>query len=108
MTVLVGRTAADNDVLTLKIASQKDFWMHVASESGSHVVVRNPDGLDALPKETLLFAASLAARYSKAKNAKRVQVHVARARDVSKPRGFARGKVVLKRYQSVKVEPHSD
>lgn len=108
LTVLVGRTARDNDILSLKVASQKDFWMHVAGESGSHVVIRNPDGLETLPKATLEFAASLAGRYSKAKNAKRVTVHVARAKDVSKPRGLPAGKVVLKRYKSVKVAPLTD
>ena len=106
MVVLVGKSAADNDVLTFKVAGQTDFWMHVAGESGSHVVVRNPENLDTLPRETLRYAASLAARYSKAKNAKKVTVHVARRKDVQKPRGMAAGKVVLKGYKSVKVEPH--
>ena len=32
MTVLVGRTAADNDVLTLRLASPRDFWLHVAAD----------------------------------------------------------------------------
>ena len=105
MVVLVGKSAADNDVLTFKIAAQKDFWMHVAGESGSHVVVRNPDNLASLPRETLRFAASLAAKYSKAKNAKKVTVHVARRKDVQKKRGMPAGKVILKRYESVRVEP---
>jgi len=61
MVVLVGKSAADNDTLTFKVAAQTDFWMHVAGESGSHVVVRNPDNLESLPRETLRFAASLAA-----------------------------------------------
>ena len=105
MEILVGRTASDNDVLTFKIAAQRDFWMHVAGESGSHVVVRNPDGLKALPRETLRYAAALAAGYSKAKNAGKVAVHVARVKDVSKPKGLPSGKVTLSRYKSVKVEP---
>jgi predicted ribosome quality control (RQC) complex YloA/Tae2 family protein len=106
MVVLVGKSAADNDVLTFKVAAQNDFWMHVAGESGSHVVVKNPENLDALPRDTLRYAASLAGKYSKAKNAKKVTVHVARRKDVQKPRGMAAGKVILKRYKSVKVEPH--
>lgn len=106
MVVLVGKTAADNDRLTFKIAAQKDFWMHVSGESGSHVIVRNPDNLDALPRDTLRYAASLAAKYSKAKNANKVTVHVARCKDVQKPRGMPAGKVILKRHRSVKVEPH--
>src|SRR5256885_12119558 len=65
LTVLVGRTAEDNDVLTFKIGTPRDFWLHVAGESGSHVLVRNPAGLDRLPPEALRFAAGLAARHSK-------------------------------------------
>ena len=61
MIVLVGKTASDNDVLSLQIGEPQDFWMHVAGDSGSHVVIRNPERLDRLPRETLRFAASLAA-----------------------------------------------
>jgi len=105
MTVLVGRTAEDNDVLTFKLGSPRDFWLHVAGESGSHVVVRNPEGLDRMPRETERFAASLAAGYSKAKNGGRVAVHVARCEDVSKRRGLPPGKVLLDRFKSVQVAP---
>lgn len=105
MTVLVGRTARDNDVLSIKLAAPRDFWFHVAGESGSHVVVRNPDKLDALPRETKRFAASLAAGYSKARHGGKVAVHMARAGDVSKARGLAPGKVHLRRYQTVHAGP---
>ncbi len=103
--VLVGRTASDNDVLTVKLGAPYDFWMHVAGESGSHVVVRNPDAVDRLPRETLRFAAALAARYSKARTAKRVTVHVARCADVHKRRGAPAGQVELRRFTSVHVAP---
>jgi predicted ribosome quality control (RQC) complex YloA/Tae2 family protein len=101
--VLVGRGAEDNDVLSLHLGAPRDFWLHVAAESGSHVVVRNPDNLDRLPRETLRFAAALAARYSKARGGGRVAVHVARCADVHKPRGMAPGKVVLKRYRTLRA-----
>lgn len=105
MTVLVGRTAEDNDVLSIKLSSPKDFWFHVAGESGSHVVVRNPEGLDRLPRDTERFAAGLAAGYSKARHGGRVAVHTCRCADVSKPRGLPPGKVVLERFRSLQVEP---
>ena len=105
MIVLVGRTARDNDVLSLKLAAPGDFWFHVAGESGSHVVVRNPDNLNSLPRETKRFAAALAAGYSKARRGGKVAVHMARARDVSKPRGLAPGKVHLRRFSSVHAQP---
>jgi len=105
MIVLVGRTARDNDVLSLKLASPRDFWFHVSGESGSHVVVRNPDGLDSLPRETKRFAAALAAGYSKARRGGKVAVHMARAGDVAKPRGLAPGKVTLRRFTTVHAGP---
>jgi len=105
LTVLVGRTAEDNDVLTFKLGSPRDFWLHVAAESGSHVVVRNPEGMERLPKETEQLAAGLAAGYSKARKGGRVAVHLCRCEDVSKPRGFPPGKVLLDRYRSLQASP---
>lgn len=105
MIVLVGRSAADNDILSLKLAAPRDFWMHVAAESGSHVVVRNPENLRRLPRETQRFAAGLAAGHSRARAGGRVAVHMARCADVSKPRGFAPGKVALARFESVSATP---
>ncbi len=103
--VLVGRTASDNDVVTFKLGAPQDFWLHVSGESGSHVIVRNPDGVERLPRETLRFAAALAAGYSKARNAGRVAVHVAQCRDVRKPRGVPAGTVTLKQFTTVQVTP---
>jgi predicted ribosome quality control (RQC) complex YloA/Tae2 family protein len=105
LTVLVGRSAADNDLLTFELGQPRDAWLHVAAESGSHVLIRNPDGLERFPQETLRFAAALAARYSKAKNASRVAVHVATCAEVSKPRGFEPGEVALVRYSTVYASP---
>lgn len=103
--VLVGRSARDNDLLTFKLASPRDFWLHIASGSGSHVVVRNPDGARRLPRETERFAAGLAAFHSKARRGGRVPVHLGRVADVHKPRGFADGKVTVRRTVTVHAEP---
>ncbi len=105
MTVLVGRGARDNDVLTFKLGSPKDFWLHVAGQSGSHVVVRNPEGLARMPRDTGRFAAALAARHSKAKRGGRVAVHVTTCAEVRKPRGLPPGKVTLRKYTSLKASP---
>ena len=105
MIVLIGKTASDNDVLSLKLASPRDWWFHTAGESGSHVIVRNPENLDRLPRETRRFAAALAAGYSKARRGGKVAVHEARARDVTKPRGLPPGKVLLSRFSTLRVEP---
>ncbi|MDR3682671.1 MAG: hypothetical protein P4L11_02985, partial [Geothrix sp.] len=43
--VLIGKGDLENDQLTFKVADNLDFWLHVASLPGSHVVIRNPDKL---------------------------------------------------------------
>lgn len=105
MVVLVGRTAASNDVLTFKIGKPRDFWLHVAGQPGSHVIVLNPDNLDRLPRDTARFAAALAARHSKAKGGGQVAVHLTQCSEVRKPRGLPAGKVTLKKYKSVQASP---
>jgi predicted ribosome quality control (RQC) complex YloA/Tae2 family protein len=102
--ILVGKGDADNDRLTFGIAEPRDFWLHVAGSAGSHVVVRNPLGVDELPRLVLERAAQLAAWHSKARGARgKLEVHVCRVSDVRKPRGFAPGEVRLRRWDAVKV-----
>jgi predicted ribosome quality control (RQC) complex YloA/Tae2 family protein len=105
LTILVGRTARDNDVLTFKIAGARDFWLHAAGTSGAHVVVRNPDDLARLPRDTLQYAAALAAGYSGARGTGRLSVHVAMREDVRKPRGVPDGTVTLRRFTAVRAAP---
>lgn len=105
--VLVGRGDEDNDHLTFEVAEPHDLWLHVAGGTpGSHVVVKNPDRGE-IPREVIERAAELAAWYSKARGAPRVEVHYCRASDVSKPRGAPRGLVELRRWKSVKVKPEA-
>jgi predicted ribosome quality control (RQC) complex YloA/Tae2 family protein len=104
-TVLVGKSDADNDVLTFEHAEPDDVWLHVSGYSGSHVVVRNPDRLPALPAPVLERAAELAAWYSKGRDGGKVEVHWCRAGDVSKPLTFPAGKVLLARWKKIRVYP---
>jgi len=104
--VLIGRGDEENDLLTFEVAAPEDFWLHVAGgAAGSHVVVRNPEKLDALPQAVLERAAALAAWHSKARAARRVEVHVCRVADVGKRRGAPAGEVVLRRWERVRVTP---
>ena len=103
--VLIGKGDAENDQLTFKVADNLDFWFHVASVPGSHVVLRNPDKLSELPRHVLERAAELAAYHSKARDGGKVEVHMARIADISKPRGFAPGKVILKKWVGIRVYP---
>jgi hypothetical protein len=103
--VLIGKGDAENDQLTFKVADNLDFWLHVASHPGSHVVIRNPDKLSELPRSVIERAAELAAYHSKARDGGKVEVHLARIADISKPRGYAPGKVILKKWVGLRVYP---
>jgi predicted ribosome quality control (RQC) complex YloA/Tae2 family protein len=104
--ILVGKSARDNDRLTLRIGRPRDLWLHAHGFAGSHVLVRHPDGTDEVPRHVVERAAELAAWHSKARGARgKIAVHVCRCADVSKPRGAPAGQVVLRRYDTVKVYP---
>lgn len=104
--ILVGKGARENDRLTFGVASPADLWLHAAGFAGSHVVIRNPDHLDSIPREVVECAAQLAAHHSKAREARgKIDVHLCRVADVRKPSGFPPGKVQLRRWESVKVYP---
>jgi len=103
--IRVGRTARDNDVLSIKLSRGNDVWLHTADAPGSHVVLRlvrePPDD------EEVLDAAHLAIHFSPLRDSPRVDVHVARCKQVKKPRGAPPGLVTLSggRTVRVRVEP---
>ena len=107
--ILVGRTARDNDRLTLRIARPHDLWLHAAGYAGSHVIVRAAEGVTGdVPAHVVERAAELAVWHSKAREAGgKVAVHMCRREDVSKPRGAPAGQVRLKRYDTVRVYARS-
>ncbi len=101
--VWAGKTAADNDRLSLKVASGNDWWFHVRGMSGSHVVLfvdgREPS------RPTLESAAAIAAWHSKARDGGRVPVSATRARYITKPRGAKPGTVAIRKERVLKVRP---
>ena len=102
--VLAGKTDADNDLLSLKVARPNDLWFHVHRLPGSHVILRHPDG-ETPDSATVKTAAAIAAWHSKARNAGQVSVNCTQAKHVGKPRGAKPGTVSIKREKNIKVRP---
>lgn len=103
--VFAGKSAANNDELTVRFAKPNDYWFHARGASGSHVVLRWGDAKAKPPKEAIREAASIAAYYSGARNAKSVPVAYTMKKYVRKPRGAAPGAVIMEREQVVMAEP---
>ena len=103
-TVLAGKTDADNDTLSLKIAGPKDWWFHVRGMPGSHVIlVSKPDEMP--DKDTIKQAAAIAAFHSKARHGGTVAVSATPAINVSKPKGAKPGTVQIRKETLIKVRP---
>jgi len=102
--VLVGRTDADNDYLSLKLAEPADWWFHVHGMPGSHVILRARPDMEP-DRSTLERAAAIAAYHSKARAGGLTPVSCARARDVTKPRGARPGTVQIRKEKLLKVRP---
>ena len=102
--VLAGRTAADNEYLSVKFARANDWWFHVRGMPGSHVLLQVPAGADP-DREALKQAAGIAAFHSKGREGGVVSVSATRAKNVSKPRGAKVGTVNIKREIVLKVRP---
>ena len=103
-TVLVGRTDADNDYLSLTLARPDDWWFHVRGVPGGHIILQGPPGEEP-DRETLKRAAAIAAHHSKARYAGLVAVSCTRARYVTKPRHAKLGTVQIRKEIVLKVRP---
>ncbi|MFH1050647.1 MAG: NFACT family protein [bacterium] len=100
----VGRNAANNDELTMKFAKPNDIWFHARGSGGSHVVLRVHKEQKP-PKHIIKKAASVAAYYSQARNAKYVPVAYTFKKYVRKPKGANTGSVIISREEVILVEP---
>jgi predicted ribosome quality control (RQC) complex YloA/Tae2 family protein len=102
--VIAGKTDADNDAVSLRLAGPNDYWFHVRGMPGSHVILRVPPGGEP-DRKTLEGAAAIAAYHSKARNGGITPVSCTRACFVSKPRGSKTGTVQIRRETVIKVRP---
>ena len=99
-TILVGKNNLQNDKLTFS-ADPNEIWLHAKDMPGSHVIIvgENPDD------ETIVYAAKLAAAYSKGANSSNVPVDYTRRRFVKKPSGAKPGFVIYTNQRTLYVTP---
>lgn len=103
--ILVGKSAADNEVLTFKIARSYDYWFHTQQSRGSHVILVLPDKNRKPSRRSIETAAALAAFYSDERRGSLVPVIYTQRRHVRKARKGAPGLVIPEQVESIFVEP---
>jgi predicted ribosome quality control (RQC) complex YloA/Tae2 family protein len=105
--VLVGKNQRGNRHVTFDLAKGQDLWLHARDVPGSHVILRRLDGKESSfspDDRRLLFAASLAAYYSKYRGAGKVLVDYTERKHVAPQKG-AVADVTYSQGRSVNVSP---
>lgn len=100
--ILSGRSARENDHLTLHLARGNDLFFHVARRPGPHVILKVPSGRTAAP-ESLEDAAFLAGYLSGWRGPGAIDVHWTEVKYVRKRRGSAPGLVEVSREREYRV-----
>ncbi|TAH68155.1 MAG: fibronectin/fibrinogen-binding protein [Anaerolineaceae bacterium] len=98
----VGKNNYQNDELTFKLADGNDWWFHAKNLPGSHVIVKSGD--NDMPDRTFEEAARLAAYYSGAKEADKVEIDYTQRKNIKKPNGKAPGFVIYNTNYSMVVD----
>lgn len=101
--ILVGKNNKQNDLLTTQIASKQDLWFHTKDIAGSHVIVMS--GGNDISDQTILKAALLAAKNSKASQSSKVAVDYTPVKFVKKPNGAKPGMVIYTTNKTIFVNP---
>lgn len=100
-----GKNSRTNDYVSRHLTGSNDLWFHAHGMPGCHLILKCAENPAQVNDEDVLYAASYAAGYSKGKDAGKVEVIVARGRDVKKPKGARLGLVTVDSYRTVMVVP---
>jgi predicted ribosome quality control (RQC) complex YloA/Tae2 family protein len=102
-TVVVGKSGAGNDYIVRKKAGKGDLWFHVKGIPGAHVLLPK-SGKQPITIEDKEFAAGLAVHFSRARGKGKVEVIMADAGDLGRPKGAVPGQVTVKKFTTLLSE----
>ncbi len=103
--LVMGKNNHGNDHVSKQLTAAEDLWFHAHRLPGCHLVLKRGDRKGEVPEEDILYAASLAAGYSRGKNDSKVEVSVCEGKKVRKPKGARPGAVLADHYRTVLVPP---
>ncbi len=97
--IFVGRNNKENDEITFSKGNSYDIWLHIKDLPGSHVLIIK--GNEIVNNDTLIFAAQLAAEFSKATSGDKVTIDYCEKKFVKKLKGGKMGNVTYSNYNSI-------
>jgi len=103
--VWVGKNALQNEELTFGRSAPDDLWLHVRGMPGAHVVIQATGR--PVPEPSIVWAAGLAAYYSRGRDDTQVDVDVVQRRNVQRLKGGRPGQVVYRHERTLRVAPQA-
>lgn len=98
-----GRNNYQNEELTFHFASGNDWWFHSKKAPGSHIILKQ-DGRE-IPDHVFELAGQLAAYYSSARDAQKVEIDYIQKKQVKKVAGAKPGFVIYHTNYSLMATP---
>jgi len=102
-TILVGRSAKENEALLGQHVRGNDYWLHTRDYPGAYVFIRLPKG-KTVPLTTLLDAGNLALFYSKAKESGAADLYYTQVKYLRKPKEGKKGLVLPTKEKNLYVK----
>ncbi len=102
-TILVGRTAKENDELLRHWTRGNDYWMHTRDYPGGYVFIKYIPG-KSVPLETLLDAGNLALYYSKGRNSGKADLYYTQVKYLRRAKEGKLGTVLPTNEKNLAIE----
>lgn len=102
-TILVGRTAAENDELLRRHVKGLDMWFHTRDYVGGYVFVKNRPG-KTIPLSIMLCAGNLAVYHSKARKAGKADLYYTQVKHLRRAKDGPKGLVLPSQEKNLLVQ----
>ena len=102
-TILVGRTAAENDELLRRHVKGLDMWFHTRDYAGGYVFVKNRPG-KTIPLSIMLCAGNLAVYHSKARKAGKADLYYTQVKHLRRAKNGSKGLVLPSQEKNLLVQ----
>ena len=102
-TILVGRTAAENDELLRRHVKGLDMWFHTRDYAGGYVFVKNRPG-KTIPLSIMLCAGNLAVYHSKARKAGKADLYYTQVKHLRRAKDGPKGLVLPSQEKNLLVQ----
>lgn len=102
-TILVGRSAQENDTLLRQYVRGNDYWLHTRDYPGGYVFIKHIAG-KSVPLDTLLDAGNLALHYSKGRPSGKAELYYTQVKYLRRAKEGKKGLVIPTHEKNLSVQ----